>query len=80
MNASLPCIVTPNSGSIIENGKSGFIINVANPNEIKDRMLFFKENPNNIEIMGKKAKENVSQYTWENYAKNVINVYCEINK
>ncbi len=79
MSASLPCIVTPNSGSVIEDCKDGFIIDVANSNQIKDKMMFFKKNPNMIETMGKIAKENIYKYTWDNYSKNVIKLYREMN-
>jgi glycosyltransferase involved in cell wall biosynthesis len=80
MNMSLPCIVTPNSGSVIVDKEDGFIIDIASSDDIKNKMLRFKENPELISIMGKKAYENVQKYSWNNYAKKIINIYEKVSK
>ena len=80
MNRSLPCIVTHNSGSVIENENDGFIVDIANPEQIKDKMLYFKENTEDIKIMGNRAKSKIQQYSWDNYAKNIIKIYKEVLK
>jgi glycosyltransferase involved in cell wall biosynthesis len=80
MNMSLPCIVTPNSGSVIKDGEDGFLIDIASSSDIKNNMLKFKQHPELISIMGKKAYRNVQKYSWSNYAKNIINIYKKVSK
>lgn len=80
MNAGLPCIVTHNSGSIIENNKDGLIIDIANSEDIKEKLLYFKNNTTLIEVMGKCALKNVQKYSWDIYAKKIICIYENIVK
>ena len=80
MSMSLPCIVTHNSGSIIQNEKDGFIINIASSDEIEEKMLLFKERNELICKMGKQAYQNIQKYSWENYANNIINIYKKVIK
>jgi len=80
MNRSLPCITTHNSGSVIEDGYDGFIVDIASSKQIKDKMLYFKENIKDIENMGNYAKEKIKKYSWDNYAKNVIDIYKKVVK
>lgn len=75
MSASMPCVVTDNCGSVIINEEDGFIIDIANENELKEKMMYFKENHEKIKTMGMKAFANVQQYSWKNYADNVIDIY-----
>ena len=75
MNSSLPCVVTHNSGSVISHGEDGFIIELANADAIKDRMLEFKNDYSLIEKMGNSAFQNSKKYSWENYAENVVKIY-----
>lgn len=78
MSASMPCIVTDNSGSVIQNDIDGFVIEVADENLLKDKMLFFKNNIDEIDIMGKNAYNNVRRYSWEHYASNITAIYKKI--
>jgi len=79
MNASLPCIVTSNSGSIITNGEDGYIVDILDSQGLKEKMLLYKKNTKLIEIMGKNALRNVSKYSWEKYSRLVIDVYKELS-
>lgn len=78
MNMSLPCIVTPNSGSVIRDGVDGRIIKIADSQDIKNKMLEFKNDTTLIENMGKNGYRNVQQYSWETYANNIINIYKKV--
>lgn len=79
MNSGLACIVTTNSGSVIQNGGDGFVIPMANEMELKEKMLYFKEVPSEVERMGSLAQENVKEYSWEAYADNIIKIYEQVN-
>ena len=75
MNRSLPIICTKESGSIIKHEKEGFIIEKMNSKDILDKLLFFKNNNYMIASMGKKSKSTVSKFTWDLYAKKIIDIY-----
>jgi glycosyltransferase involved in cell wall biosynthesis len=80
MNSSLPCIVTCNSGSVIIDGEDGFIINIADPDSIKNRMLAFKQDNSLIKKMGQFAFQNSKNYSWGVYAQRVVNIYRNIKE
>ncbi|WP_048055634.1 glycosyltransferase family 4 protein [Methanotorris igneus] len=75
----LPVITTENSGSVVEDGKDGFIIPVQNVEAIKEKILFFYENRNEIVKFGKNARKKAEKYTWENYGKKVNEIYELVN-
>ena len=79
MNMSLPCIVTPNSGSVITEGEDGFIIKIASYKDIREKMLKIKENTSLISKMGIKAYNNVKEYSWDAYANNIIDIYKKVS-
>jgi glycosyltransferase involved in cell wall biosynthesis len=78
MSMSLPCIVTPNSGSVIQNNIDGFIIDIANSEIIREKMLEFKNNNSLIERMGNEAFKNIEKYSWKTYATNVCEIYKKV--
>jgi len=75
MASGLPVIATENSGSIIRDGVDGFVIEAGNAEILKEKMLFFKENPDKIVEMGLSAQKYVRGFSWGKYSNNVINTY-----
>jgi len=75
MASGLPIIATTNTGSIARNKKDGFIIPIRDVNALKNKILYFYNNPKEIERMGKNAREYVKDFTWERYGKGVIKMY-----
>ena len=75
MACGLPAIVTHSTGSIIRDGVDGFLIDAGDVEALKERMVWFKRNPEKIEIMGQNAKERAQRYTWANYSKRLIALY-----
>ncbi|OGW32964.1 MAG: hypothetical protein A2X59_05025 [Nitrospirae bacterium GWC2_42_7] len=75
MASGLPVITTANSGSIVRDSIDGFIIPVAETGPIKDKILYFYENPEKVRTMGSSASENARPYTWERYSNKLINTY-----
>ncbi|ODS38295.1 MAG: glycosyl transferase family 1 [Candidatus Altiarchaeales archaeon WOR_SM1_86-2] len=74
----LPVITTFNSGSVVNDGKEGFIIPVQDAEAIKDKILFFYNNRKEIEKFGEKARELAEKYTWGVYAENINKAYENI--
>ena len=79
MNRSLPIICTKESGSIIKDGIEGFIIEKMSSKDILDKLLFFKNNNDVIASMGEKSKATVSKFTWDLYAKKIIDIYNNLD-
>lgn len=75
----LPVITTYNSGSIIRNNKEGFIIPIQNTSKIKEKILFFYKNRNELKKFGKIARKLAKKFTWENYATKVNKTYSNEN-
>lgn len=81
MAAGIPVITTPNAGSIIEDGKEGFIVPVGDVNALKEKMQYFKDHPEEIIRMGKNGREKIANgFLWEDYAQRVLNVYQTISR
>lgn len=76
----LPLIVSENTGMIdkMHDGIEGFIIPIQSVVEIENKINWFINNPEKIEIMGKKAREMAITYTWEKYKKEISNILYNI--
>lgn len=78
MACGLPCIVTPNTGSIVRDGKGGFVVPIRDVEALKEKILFFYENEDARVEMGRNAKEYVQQFTWDRYGSQLISYYYEL--
>jgi len=76
MSFGMPVITTFNAGSIVEDGKSGFIIPIAN-SEVLSEKIKYLNNKDLILEMGDSAFDKVKDYTWDNYAKKVVSIYSK---
>lgn len=80
MACGLPIICTYNSGvaDLVEDGVNGFIIPVGDTEALKQKMLWFVNNPSKVLEMGKSAKNTAKGYTWQIYEKNVVDAIRRI--
>jgi glycosyltransferase involved in cell wall biosynthesis len=78
MAAGLPVITTENSGSVVRSELDGFIIPMRDSEAIKEKIYYFYENPEMIEIMSTNALEHIKQYTWQKYRDNLIETYNKL--
>lgn len=77
--AGLPVIATLESGLPIEDGKDGIIVPSKQEEPIVKALKIIKENQDRRETLGKAAARKIAQnYTWEQYAKNVLEIYKSI--
>lgn len=70
-----PIIATNVGGvsEILKNNKTGFLVNVGNSNEWKEKILEMLEDKNNAEKLGKNAKQFIlKNFTWEQTAKSFV--------
>lgn len=78
MAMKLAPIVTPNSGSVIENNKSGIIINYGNPAPICEAMEKLIFEPEIRKEYAEAAFQQVKNYTWDEYGKKINSTLAEI--
>ena len=78
MASGLPLIVTPNTGSVMRDGKEGFIIPIRNVNKLKEKIKYMYNHPEIVKKMGKNARKLVEQYSWEKYGENLFKEYLRI--
>lgn len=81
MACGLPLICTTNTGGedLIEDGKEGFIIPIRDVEALKEKILFFYENPEKRYEMGQAAKRKVQRgFTWDDYGERMIRVYLDL--
>jgi glycosyltransferase involved in cell wall biosynthesis len=82
---SLPVIVSTNvgAGDFINNGKEGFVVDIRNVQQIKDKIETLHSDRQLLQTMSAKAKETYDNYQTrnDNYAKRVKKLYfqCEDN-
>jgi glycosyltransferase involved in cell wall biosynthesis len=77
MACGLPVITTHSAGSVVRHGVDGFIIDAGDHEALRDRLKWFKQNPEQIETMGASARAHAKTFTWSRYAESVINIYNE---
>lgn len=78
MACGLPVICTTNSGGadIVDDNKNGFVCNIRDIEQLKEKIMFFYENKKE-HIKFSKFAENKSKsfLSWENYGKKIIKKY-----
>ena len=80
MAAGLPVITTANCGGadIVTEGKDGFLIKVGDTNSLVDRILWFKNNPDEASTMSAEAVKKALNYTWAKYEEGIRSCVTEI--
>lgn len=80
MASGLPVITTHSSGSVVQEGLSGFIVPILDVKALKERMMFFKKQPQTVLTMGKLARSQVQHMTWVDYGSRVMACYHDLEK
>lgn len=80
MACGLPIICTHNSGvaDLVTDGKNGFIIEAGNEEQLREKMQWFVDHPDQIVEMGRLAKKVAQEYSWTAYEKNVVNAMRDV--
>jgi len=74
LSCGLPIIVTPNAGGedLVEEGITGHLVPIQSPEKIAEAIRTMIENINLKEDIQKLCQKKATQYTWANYAQNII--------
>jgi glycosyltransferase involved in cell wall biosynthesis len=81
MACGLPVICTTNAGAadIIREGQDGFILPIRDVDAIKEKILYFYENPEACRNMGESARLRVQAgFSWSDYGHKMIAAYQKI--
>jgi glycosyltransferase involved in cell wall biosynthesis len=81
MACGLPIIHTTNTGGedIVRDGIDGFCLPIRNVEVLKEKILFFYENPQKCDEMGQNAFQQAQKsLSWDDYGKKVISAYKAI--
>ena len=76
--AGMPCIVTENVGSVIEDKKDGLIIEAKSSKAIVDAILYFLDNPSEVERMSVNTQKTIKEFSWSEYEKKIGDFYRKI--
>ncbi len=81
MACGLPIICTENSGSVVRDGKDGFIIPIKDKKAIKEKILYFYTHPQKMREMGRNAFELVTKrYKVEDFSQRIYEAVLDILK
>lgn len=73
--SGLPVITTPNSGSVVRDGKEGFIVPIRDVDALGQRIKHLYENPNLTAQMAEAARARAEEYTWERSRERLLAAY-----
>lgn len=75
-----PVIVTDGCGvsELVEDGKDGFVVPIRSPEKIAEKLMYFKDNPSEVEKMGRNARLKAEQYTWDKIEDMYQKLYTEL--
>jgi glycosyltransferase involved in cell wall biosynthesis len=72
MSFGLPVICTPNSGSVITDGKEGFIVPIQSSEAIRDKIITLRDDSAMRKRMQEQALSTASEYTVDHYQQRLI--------
>jgi glycosyltransferase involved in cell wall biosynthesis len=74
LSCGLPIIVTPNAGGedLVEEGVTGQLVPIRSPEKIAEAISSTMANKKNRDEIEKLCQKKAREYTWENYAQNII--------
>jgi glycosyltransferase involved in cell wall biosynthesis len=81
MACSLPVICTTNTGGadLVREGRDGFILPIRDVSALKEKILYFYENPEACKVMGESARRRVQAgFSWTDYGNKMIAAYRKI--
>ena len=75
MACGVPCIVSEGGIGVVNDRVDGLINKDCDISQIKNNIMHFYNNRDDIEKMGLNAYETIKRHTWEAYAKGIASVY-----
>ncbi len=79
LHAGLPIITTTNAGSVVRNGVEGFVIPIADAEQLSSRLLALAQQAELRETMGRAAVSRAIEFTWDQYSRRLLEVLRNLN-
>ena len=76
--SGLPCIVTPEAGSVVRDGIEGFVVPAGDVATLKDRIMQLYRDVDLRHRMGKAARRRAEEFTWERYHNRLVDLLTEL--
>lgn len=67
--AGLPVVTTPNAGSVIRDGREGFVVPIRSAEDIAERLTTLAGDRNLITEMSRNAIARAGEFTWDRYVR-----------
>jgi glycosyltransferase involved in cell wall biosynthesis len=80
MANGIPVVVSSHAGSIIQDGIEGFVVPPADMETLQARLALLISDPVLRHKMGAAGKKTMRNYTWENYAWRIVDIYKNVVK
>ena len=80
MASGLPIIATTPASEAVRDGEDGFVIPARDVEALKEKMLYFYDNRDEIERMGRNARQQAERYTWDAYSLRTVKILEDIWK
>jgi glycosyltransferase involved in cell wall biosynthesis len=77
MAAGLPVITTPEAGSLVVDGESGFLVPARDVESLADRLATVHADPEVRSNLGATARQRILPYTWARYQAGLLEMYRE---
>lgn len=78
MASGLPVIVTSPAAEAVRDGQDGFVIPTGDVEALKDKIMYFYDNRDEIERMGRNAREQAERYSWDAYSLRTVKILEDI--
>lgn len=80
MAAGLVVVCSPNSGGceLLKNWESGLLLDNVSKEELSKKITWCLNNPSQVNLIGKKAKDIAKNYSWADYGIKVMQKYQEL--
>ena len=68
----LPVITTSHAGSVIRDGREGFIVPIRSSDQIVEKLVQLRDDPDLWRAMSENAAKRAQEFTWEFYAQRLL--------
>jgi glycosyltransferase involved in cell wall biosynthesis len=76
--AGLPVITTPNTGSVVRDGREGFVVPIRNPEALAARIDLMAADPELVAQMSHAARQRSREFSWPRYGARLVSAVQDI--
>ncbi len=76
--AGLPVITTPHAGSVVRDGREGFVVPVRDPEALAARIDLLAADPELLAHMSRAARQRGREFSWPRYGERLVSILQDI--